>query len=80
MKWFRRRETHKERAGRLFKLTNQKDYGMYPPPMDAQVAIDELARYLLGNDWHIVMPIGAKQANTQIVYEIERKYREVRSK
>lgn len=45
-----------------------------PPPMDAQMAINELCRHLLGEDWYVSMPMSTEQINTEIVYEIERKY------
>ena len=45
--------------------------------MDAQVAINELCRYLLGEDWYIADPVNNVQANLIIVYEIERKYKDI---
>lgn len=64
-----RKETDKETINRLLKLTDGKDYGM-----DAQVALIELAHHLLEEDWYPVNPISQEQINTEIVYEIERKY------
>ena len=72
-KFFHRKETSKERRERLLKLC--KDGGM-----DAQVAINELCRYLLGEDWYIVDPVNNVQANTIIVDEIESKYRDTNKK
>lgn len=69
-----RKERPKETMRRLLKLTDGKDYGMFAPPMDAQVALIELAHHFLGEDWYSVNPISQKQINTEIVYEIERKY------
>ena len=69
-----RKERPKETMRRLLKLTDGKDYGMFAPPMDAQVALIELAHHLLGEDWCSVNPISQEQINTEIVYEIERKY------
>ena len=69
-----RKETPSETSERLLKLTNGKDYGIFAPPMNAQVAVDELCRHLLGEDWYSVNPVSAEQINTEIVYEIERKY------
>jgi len=43
--------------------------------MKAQVALDELCRYFLGEDWYTTMPESQEQVNTEIVYEIERKYK-----
>lgn len=57
-----------------------KDYGLYPPPMDAQAALTELQKHLLGEDWYIVDPMCNRQANAIIVAEIERRYRRVKPK
>ena len=67
------KETDKEIADRLLKLTDGKDYGILPPPMDAQVALDELQRYFLGDNWYTTLPLGRGQVNTEIVYAIETK-------
>lgn len=73
MKLFKRKETHQETSDRIIKLTDGKDYGIFPPPMKAQTAVDELCRFILGDDWYSVNPLGAEQINTEIVYTIERK-------
>lgn len=70
-----RKETDKETIRRLLKLTNGKDYGMFAPPMDAQVALIELCHHFLGEDWYSVNPVSQDQINTEIVYEIERRYK-----
>lgn len=75
---FKRKETNKEIGERLFKLTDQKDYGIFAPPMKAQIAVDELCRYLLGDDWYSLNPISVEQLNTEIVYEIECRYKKHR--
>lgn len=77
---FRKKETNKEIGERLFNLTNKQDYSIFPPPMDAQTAVDELCRYFLGEDWYSVNPLGAEQINTEIVYEIECKFKKYRAK
>lgn len=64
----------------IFKLTNGKDYGICPPPMDAQVALNELCRHFLGDDWYTVMPMSQEQVNTEVVYEIERRYKGYKNK
>lgn len=69
-----RKETEKETARRLFKLTNRKDYGIFAAPMEAQTAVIELAHHLLGEDWASPNPISIEQINTEIVFAIERKY------
>lgn len=79
MKIFKRKETNQEIAKRLLKLTDGKDYGIFAPPMKAQVAIDELCRYFLGEDWYSVNPISTEQINTEIVYEIECKLKKYKA-
>ncbi len=66
-----RKETKKEISDRIFKLTDQKDYGLCNPPMNAQVALNELARHFLGEDWYSSACGNAEQINTEIVYKIE---------
>ena len=58
-------------------LTKEGNYGMISPPMDAQVALNEICKHLLGEDWHVTTPMSTEQVNTNIVYEIERKYKKV---
>lgn len=69
------KETAEETQKRVISLCKEGDYGLMQPPMNAQVALNELARHLLGSDYYIVNPVGAEQGNTQIVYDIERKYK-----
>jgi hypothetical protein len=52
---------------RILSLTEDGDC---PPPMKAEVAMNELCRYFLGEDWRD-MPFSAEQIITEIVYEIE---------
>lgn len=73
MKLFKRKETPQETSDRIIKLTDEKDYGIFPPPMEAQTTVDELCRFILGDDWYSVNPLGGEQINTEIVYTIERK-------
>jgi glycine/serine hydroxymethyltransferase len=77
--FLRRKEAHNDRYKRIHLLTDRKDYGLCPSAMDAQVAVHELAKYLLGDDWHIVMPVSPRQANTEIVFAIEEKYKRAKS-
>lgn len=61
---------------RILRLCESGDYGIFAPPMKAQVALDELCRYLLGDDWYD--PSGAtdcEQVNTAIVCAIEQKFK-----
>lgn len=54
-------------------LDSCESYGVFSAPMDAQMAVDFLQRYLLGEDWYAIN-INTKQANTEIVHEILYKY------
>lgn len=53
-------------------LNEQPDYGMCNPPMDAQTALNFLAKYL--NISCGTMPESTEQTNTHIVAEILSKY------
>ena len=60
---------------RIKSLCKPGDYGIFNPPMDAQVAVHELCRYLLGPDWYDTSGCtNQEQINTEIVYQIEKKY------
>lgn len=59
----------------ILSLAEDVDCGIFSPPMDAQVAVNELCRYFLGEDWYSVNPISQNQLNTEIVYEIESNYK-----
>ena len=72
-----KRETNEEIRERVLSLAEDGDYGIMSPPMDAQVALNELCRHLLGEDWHVVGPMSLEQINTNIVYEIELIYNRV---
>ena len=78
MKLFKIKETDVEMRNRIVGLAKPIDCGMLPPPMDAQVAMHELTRHLLGDDFYIVNPVNSEQANTEIVYEIESIYKNKR--
>lgn len=73
IKWIkkilRKKETATERRERLKKLCDDRGC------MDAQVAVNELEKYLLGEDWYIVDPVNNLQANAIVVDEIESMYR-----
>ena len=71
---FKKTETEEETRKRLFELTDKGDYGICPPSMEAQVALNELCDFFLGTDWYVTEPISNGQVNPIIVYEIERKF------
>lgn len=68
------RESNQEIENRLHKLTYDKDGECFPAPTDAQVALNELARFLLGDDYY-TFSIKNAQANTEILYDIETRYK-----
>lgn len=60
---------------RIKNLCKPGDYGIFNPPMDAQVALDELCHYLLGPDWYDSSGCtNREQINTEIVCQIEKRY------
>lgn len=72
---FCKHETDEQIKQRLLKLCKDGDYGVCPPPMDANIAINELQNFFLGEDWHVSMSLGREQIITEIVYQIETKYK-----
>jgi hypothetical protein len=69
------RETPQETEKRLLKLTNIKNDPDVAPYIEPQVALDELCRFFLGEDWYVTDPLSTKQVNYWIVYDIERKFK-----
>ena len=60
----------------ILSICEPGDYGIFAPPMKAQVAVDELCRYFLGDNWYD--DSGAthpEQVNARIVCEIEKRYK-----
>lgn len=67
---------HKVDKEHILSLCEPGDYGIFAPPMKEQVALNELCRYLLGDDWYDTSGTTCQeQVNTAIVYEIERHYK-----
>lgn len=75
MKKFKIFESDDELAERIWELTDKKDYGIFNPCMKAQTAVDELCNFFLGDDWYATGGMGAEQINTEIVYDIEMKFK-----
>lgn len=61
----RKQESDEEILKRIKSLTVETE-------LDPQVALDELRRFFLGDDWYVVDPMNQKQVNAWIVYDIER--------
>lgn len=76
-KIMRKKESYEDIAYRVLSLAQDGNYFPFSPPMDAQTAVNELCRFFLGEDWYTVNPISQEQINTEIVYEIECKYKNI---
>ena len=60
----------------ILNLCESWNYSYLAPPMKAQVALHELCRYFLGEDWYDSSgATDTEQVNTAIVCEIERRYK-----
>ena len=59
----------------ILSLTDVKDYGICNPPMKPEVALDELFRYFLGEDYYCVLPQSYEQCITDLVYQVESNYK-----
>lgn len=72
-KLFHKHETDAQIKERLLKLCKNGDYGICPPPMDANVAINELRDFFLGKDSNLILADGSKNYFSELVYQIETK-------
>ena len=73
------KESEKDIMDRISSLSdNTEDQSMNMNSISDQKALNEICDHLLGDNWYIVDPISASQANSQIVYEIEKKYKKVK--
>lgn len=50
------------------------DYGLFPPPTNAQEGLRILIKHFLGEDWYAVDPISTEQVNSVAIYEILERY------
>lgn len=75
MKWFKKKETSQEKANRILDLCKDVDCGILSPPMEAQIALNELFRYFLGENYYTANPISQEQINTEMVHLIEMSYK-----
>lgn len=64
-KFKNKRETDEELFERIYALSDDSE-------LDPQVALKELKRFFLGDDWYVVDPMNQKQCNVWIVHDIER--------
>jgi hypothetical protein len=58
---------------------NDKDYGLCPPPINAQEGLNILIEHFLGEDWFVTMPMCQEQVNTAAIYTILNKYQKKES-
>lgn len=61
----RKQESDEEMFNRILSLADESE-------LDPQVALNELRRFFLGDEWYVVDSMNQKQVNTWIVYDIER--------
>ena len=54
-------------------LNDSKDYGLCPPPTNAQDGLNILIDHFLGEDWYSTMPMSQEQVNSEAIYEILQK-------
>lgn len=50
------------------------DYGLFPPPTEAQHGLNILIKHFLGEDWYSTCSIHNAQVNSEAIYEILKKY------
>ena len=73
------KESEKDIQDRMNSLSdNTEEQSMNMNSISDQKTLNEICDHLLGDNWYIVDPISASQANSQIVYEIEKKYKRVK--
>jgi hypothetical protein len=57
--------------------TADKDYGICPPPLDANKAMSILINHLLGKDWYVTMPMSREQVYSEAVADILGRYSDI---
>ena len=73
------KESEKNIIDRINSLSSDtEEQSMNMNSISDQKTLNEICDHLLGDNWYIVDPISASQANSQIVYEIEKKYKRVK--
>ena len=73
------KESEKDIQDRINSLSSDtEEQSMNMNSISDQKTLNEICDHLLGDNWYIVDPISASQANSQIVYEIEKKYKRVK--
>lgn len=64
---------------KFFKILRNEEHGLCPASTNAQLALNTISEYVLGENYHITEPIHNEQVNTilthDILYKISKKYR-----
>ena len=55
-------------------MTEEDKTNVFVPPLEPQLAFNILRDHFLGKDWYTPNPVGPKQVNTEVVYEILGRY------
>lgn len=55
-------------------MTEEDKENIFIPPLEPQIVLNILKDHFLGEDWYTVNPVGVKQVNTEMVYNILEKY------
>ena len=50
------------------------DYGIFPPPTEAQHGLDILIEHFLGKDYHHYLSMHVTQVNSEAIHEILKRY------
>ena len=59
---------------KLFETLLNDKYGMFPAPISAELALEALKGYLLGENFYITDPVSKEQEYTEVVFKILMKY------
>lgn len=58
----------------LTEISKSRNCGILTPPTTDREALYFLHKYLLGEDWYVMSPVGNEQVNTEMVHDILYKY------
>jgi hypothetical protein len=49
---------------------SEHEYGLFPPPINADKGMSILIEHFLGKDWYVTSPMGTEQVYTEAIHEI----------
>lgn len=55
-------------------MTEEDRENIFMPPLEPQIALNILKDHFLEENWYTVNPVGVKQVNTEVVYNILERY------